>query len=397
MRLLTLLLLCLSLTGCGGFDSVKESFSGISNYFSGGEDNAEPPNPLTEYSPEVKIEVLWKESVGVGSEEKSLKLVPAIAAGKVLAADNKGLVQARNLTTGALYWEAETELPFSAGPGIGAGTIVLGTSKAQVVALNSETGSVLWTIKVSSEVLSIPAIADGVVIIHSTDGAVVALDEKTGAKLWSYETNVPALSVRGTGTPVIVEDHVIGGYDSGKLIALRLKDGKYVWETSVAIPKGRSEVERLIDVDADPISVSGVVYVASYHDGVSAVSELDGEVLWRNETVSSYNGLSNDWRYLYLSDEVSDVWQLEQRSGSSLWKQKDLHQRQLSAPAAYDNYVVVGDFEGYVHWLSTTDGRLLGREQIADSPIDAKPVVADNIIYVYAKDGTLAALKAGVQ
>jgi outer membrane protein assembly factor BamB len=186
---------------------------------------------------------------------------------------------------------------------------------------------------------------------------------------------------------------VIEGYDNGKLMALRLSDGKYVWETSVAIPKGRSEVERLVDLDVDPIEVGGVIYIASYRGGAAAVSELDGDVLWRNEAISSYTGLSNDFRYLYLSDSRDDVWQLDQRTGASLWKQKELHQRKLTAPAVYENYVVVGDFEGYVHWLSTSDGRQLGRIKVADSAIDAKPVVVDDTVYVYANDGTLTALK----
>lgn len=394
MRLLSLLLLCLCLAGCAAFDTVGESLSGITDYFSGGEDNADPPNVLTEYTPELTIEKLWNESVGVGSNEQSLKLVPAIANGKIIAADNEGLVQARELTSGDLLWEAETEAHYSGGPGLGVGTIILGTSDAEVVALNSENGAILWRTHVSSEVLSVPVVAKGVVVVRTTDGAVIALNEKTGAKLWSYEVSVPALSIRGTGTPVVVDDNVIVGYDNGKLMALRLSDGKYAWEASVAIPKGRSEVERLVDLDVDLVETGGVVYVASYHGGISAVSQLDGEVLWRNENISSYTGLSHDWRYLYLSDSESDIWQLDQRSGSSLWKQKDLHQRRTSAPAVYENYVVVGDFEGYVHWLSTSDGRQLGRVQVADSPIDAKPVVIDNTVYIYAKDGTLAALSA---
>ena len=111
--------------------------------------------------------------------------------------------------------------------------------------------------------LSVPVVANGIVIVRTTDGAVIALNEKTGGKLWSYEHNAPALSVRGSA-PIIVEDNVIEGYDNGKLMALRLADGKYVWETSIAIPKGRSEVERLVDLDVDPIDVGGVIYIASY-------------------------------------------------------------------------------------------------------------------------------------
>jgi outer membrane protein assembly factor BamB len=381
------------LTGCAAIDTFNESISGISDYFHGGEDNADPPGVLVEYTPEIKLEVIWKESVGVGADEQSLKLIPAIGSGKILAADREGVVQARSLTTGNLIWETETDVHFSGGPGLGVNTVILGSSDAEVVALDIETGVVLWKIAVSSEVLSVPVVANGIVIVRTTDGSVFALDEKSGGKRWNYERTVPALSIRGTGSPLIIENNVIGGYDNGKLMALRLADGKYVWETSIAIPKGRSEVERLVDLDIDPIVINGVIYVASYQGGIAAVSEVDGDVLWRNETISSHSGLSNDARYLYLSDSQSHVMQLDQHSGSPLWKQKDLHQRRLTAPAAYENYVVVGDFEGYVHWLSTADGRQLGRVQVTDEPIDAKPIVVDNTVYVYAKDGTLAAIK----
>ncbi|MDD2661288.1 MAG: outer membrane protein assembly factor BamB [Methylococcales bacterium] len=393
MRLITLLFCCLVLSGCAAFDTVNESISGISNYFRGGEDNSEPPAVLVEYTPEIKIEERWKETVGEGAGEQSLKLVPAIGFGKILAADRDGLVQARDLDTGRLIWEAETEVPFSAGPGLGAGTVILGSSDADVVALNSENGEVLWKSQVSSEVLSVPVIANGIVVIRTGDGVVIALNEKNGVKLWNYELNAPALTVHGVGAPIIVEDNVIEGFDNGKLMALRLADGKYVWETSIVIPKGRSEVERLVDIDVDPIDVGGVIFIAGYHGGTAAVSELDGDLLWRNEAVSSYTGLSHDFRHLYLTDTSDDVLQLDQRSGASLWKQKELHQRKLTAPAVYENYVVVGDLEGYVHWLSTSDGRQLGRIKVADSAIDARPVVAGDTVYVYAKDGTLAALK----
>ena len=393
MRLIILLCLCLALAGCAAFESLGEGVSGISDYFLGGEDNADPPALLVEYTPEIKIEEIWQESVGVGSDEQSLKLVPVIGSGKIIAADRDGLVQARNLSTGDKIWEVETDVHFSAGPGLGVGTVILGSSDAEVVALNSENGAVLWKSLVSSEVLSVPVIGNGIVVVRTTDGAVIALNEKTGGKLWSYEYNTSALSVRGIGAPIIVVDNVVQGYDNGKLTALRLTDGKYVWETTIAIPKGRSEVERLVDIDVDPITVDGVIYIASYRGGAAAISELEGDVLWRNEAISSYTGLSNDFRHLYLSDSSDDVLQLELRSGASLWKQKDLHHRKLTAPAVYGNYVVVGDFEGYVHWLSTSDGRQLGRIKVADSPIDAKPVVVDDTVYIYAKDGTLAALK----
>ncbi|WP_411726001.1 outer membrane protein assembly factor BamB [Methyloglobulus sp.] len=394
------LLVALMLSGCATFDTVSESISGIKDYFTGGADNADPPSALVEYTPEIQAELLWKESVGVGTDGQTLKLVPAIGNGRIYAADRDGLAQARDLSTGNLAWEVEIEdengeeVHFSGGPGLGVGAVILGTNDGEVIALNIENGALLWKTSVSSEVMSVPVVADGIVIIRTTDGSVIALNEKTGQKSWSYEHNVPALTVRGTGAPLNIEDTLIEGYDNGKLMALRLEDGKYVWESSVTIPKGRSEVERLVDIDVDPIESRGVIYTASYNGGSAAVSILDGDVLWRNEAVSSHTGLSQDEQYLYISNSEGHVLQLDKRTGSSLWEQKDLHGRKLTAPAVYQGYVVVGDIEGYVHWLSSTDGRQMGRVQVAGEAIDAKPVVVGDTVYVYAKDGTLAALNA---
>jgi outer membrane protein assembly factor BamB len=393
MRFFWVFLIAVSLSGCASMEGAGEALEGIKDYFVGGEDNTEPPTPLVEYNPESNVEIVWKESVGVGADEKSLKLVPAIGGGKVIAADIEGLVEAHRLTDGDLVWEAETEYHFSGGPSVGDGTVILGTSDAEVVALRLENGEKLWTASVPGEVLSIPSIAQGIVIVRCTDGSINALNEKTGAKVWSYERSVPTLSVRGTGAPIVVEDNVIFGEDNGKLIALALADGKFSWEASIVMAKGRSEIERLVDLDVDPVAEGGVIYIASYQGGVGAVSEFDGYLLWRNEQLSSNAGLSIVNHHLYLTDSNSNVLQLDDRSGASLWKQKELQYRKLTAPAAFDQYVVVGDLEGYVHWLSNSDGRQLGRVQITDGPIDAKPVVADNTVFVYAKDGTLAALK----
>lgn len=394
MRLIILVLLSLALSACSSMDTIKETWSSVANYIRGGEDNSEPPSLLVEYHPELKINILWSKSDGVGAKEQSVKLVPAIGQGKIIVADRKGLAQARDLKTGKLIWEAETEHHFSAGPGLGVNTVILGTSDADLVALDIQNGKQLWKSSVTSEVLSVPVVAKGIVVVRTTDGAVSAFDEKTGNKLWGYEHSVPALSIRGVGTPLVYEDSVIVGYDNGKLMALRLANGKDKWETSLAVPQGRTEIERLVDLDVDPIEIGGTIYIGSYNGGVSAISYVDGEVQWRNEKLSSNTGLGFDSKYLYLSDSKSRVWQLEQRGGESLWQQKELSFRQLTAPVVYQDYVVVGDYAGYVHWLSTRDGRQLGRIQVSDKAIDAKAVVADGIVYVYASDGILAAITA---
>lgn len=382
------------LSGCALLETSGKLVRGATNYFLGGEDNTEPPAKLVKYEAEIEIDVLWKEKVGVGTDNQLLNLVLAISYGKVFAADNHGLVHARDIKTGDLIWEIETDYRFSAGPGIGNKTVILATSNAEVISLNIDTGEKKWVTLVSSEVLATPVVSNNIVIIRTTDGRIIALSEDDGTQLWTFERSVPVLSIRGTATPIIVEGNVIAGYANGKLLALRLSDGKSGWETSIAIPSGRSEVERLVDLDVDPVETDGVIYISSYQGGTTAVLELDGDILWRNKDVSSYTGLSYDWRYLYVSDSNSHVWQLDQRNGASLWKQDELNFRALTAPVAYDDYVVAGDYEGYIHWLARSDGRQLGRIKIADSAIDAKPVIIDNTVYAYSKDGTLAALKA---
>ncbi len=397
MKAVIVFLCLVAISGCAALNAGKELVSGATRYFIGGEDNSEPPSVLVDYQPEIEIEELWKEKVGVGTEEQYLKLIASVSYGKIFAADRDGLIEARDTQSGELVWERDTGYTFSAGPGTGLDTVIMGTSHAEVVAFDMETGEQKWNAAVSSEVLAVPVVSKGIVIIRTIDGKTVALSERDGGQLWVFERNVPALSIRGTSTPVIVEGNAICGYANGKLLALRLTDGKVIWETSIAIPGGRSEVERLVDLDADPVETDGVVFVSGFQGGTSAVLEIDGDVLWRNIDVSSYSGMSYDWRYLYISDSHSDVWQLDQRNGASLWKQDQLRYRNLTAPVAYDEFVVVGDYAGYAHWLSNSDGRQMGRIQIVESQVEAKPVVVDNVVYFYTKDGTLAAYKVKVK
>lgn len=394
MRFLVVVLVSLGLAGCAQLDSVKEAVDGVKDYFYGGADNTEPPYELKEFKSELEVEQLWKEKTGQGYGEQYVNLVPAVGNGKVFTADREGLVEARNPANGDLVWEAETGLTISAGPGLGRDAVIVGSSNAEVLALNAESGAELWKVNVSSEILSVPQVFDGVVIVRCIDGRMVALQEATGSELWSFERGMPALSLRASGAPIAFDDKVISGHANGKLVSLRTHDGGIVWERTVAMPKGRSEVERMVDLSVDPIEREGVVYIASFQGGVAAVLGENGDPLWHNEQISSYSGLNSDGRYLYLTDSSSDIWQLDPNTGSSLWKQSELHQRRLTAPAVYQNYVVVGDFEGYVHWLSIDDGHLLAREHVTDSPIEARPVVVDDIVYVYAKNGTAAALRA---
>ncbi|MCQ8104768.1 outer membrane protein assembly factor BamB [Methylomonas sp. SURF-2] len=384
----------LLLSGCAGLDAGREMLSGLSDSIFGEDDSADPPAALQEYQAEVQIDVLWKESVGDGADKQYLKLIPSVQSDRIYAADRKGSLQARNLANGDLVWGTNTDFAFSAGPGLGRRVVVMGCTSGEVIAFDIGTGEQLWLTNVPSEVQAVPVIAKDVVIVRTTDGKVIGLREADGAQLWVSESSVPALSIRGAGAPIVIDNAAIVGSANGKMQALQLNDGKSLWEATIAMPTGRSEVERLVDLDVDPLHNRGAIFVSSFNGGTSSVSEVDGDIIWRNPEISSYTGISADYRYLYISDTKSEVSQLDQRNGASLWKQKDLHNRQLTAAVVYDNYVVVGDFEGWVHWLSVSDGRQLGRIQVANSPIEAKPVIVDGTVYIYAKNGTLAALRA---
>jgi outer membrane protein assembly factor BamB len=270
--------------------------------------------------------------------------------------------------------------------------LLFGTSNAELIALSLADGSLQWKAVLTSEVLSLPRVRKNMVIVRTSDGRLAGLDLASGGVRWTHERSIPPLSVRGLGSPALTDDLVLDGFGGGKLIALGLLDGKPVWDTTVATPHGRSEVERLVELNADPLIRNDTVYVSGFQAGVSALNLQDGEMLWTQASVYSSHGLSAGRRSLFISDTNSDVWQLDISNGADMWKQSDLHQRRLTIPVPVKNRLVVGDFEGYLHVLSTDDGRLMGRLEVDDTPILAAPVIYNDVIYVYTTGGVLSAL-----
>jgi outer membrane protein assembly factor BamB len=392
MRIFLPILLALLLGGCAGLDAVKEAYSGLIEYI-GGKDNAEPPRELAEsFESLVGVRTLWTASLGDGYDKQYVNLVAAADETSVYAAERQGDLHAFNRLTGGSGWTQETGLAFSAGPALGDDKLILGTSNAEVVAYRRSDGTLLWKTEVTSEILAPPRVADGVVVVRGTDGHLTGLDEKTGATLWNYERSVPALMIRSRGASIVTDEYVIDGFASGKVIALSLSKGKLEWETTVALPHGRSEVDRLVDMDAAPVIKNGTLYISGYQGGIAAMSVREGEVQWREEKISTYTGLVANRRSLFLADISSDLWCLDMRNGGDLWKQDELHQRRLTVPALIKDYLVVGDFEGYLHVLSQEDGSLLARVQVDDSAIDEAPAIYDDVIYVYSSGGVLTAL-----
>ncbi len=362
--------------------------------FIAGEDNAEPPAKLEKISNDVTLNKLWSTRTGVGYDEQFIKLVPAVEGPYVLVADRKGRVTALSADSGKELWQTKTKKLISAGPGAGEELVLVGTSDAEVLALSLLDGSVVWEARVTSEVLSVPQIDLGVVVVQTVDGNVAGLSAVDGSQLWIYDRTVPTLTLRGTSTPAVEHGIVLAGFASGKLAAISTEKGFVAWETSVAIPKGRSELERMVDVDADPIIVGTAVYVASYQGRVAVIDIQNGNLGWTRD-MSSFAGLGVDFAQVYVTDQESYVWALTRESGDSVWKQDKLINRAVTAPEPHSNYVAVGDFEGYLHLLSRYDGHIAARVRVDKNGISARPVSVDEVLYVYGNGGTMAAYALG--
>ena len=356
----------------------------------GDEDNSEPPAVLEKLAEEVVLNKLWSDRVGVGYDEQFIKLVPVVNYKQVFVADRKGQVASFDAETGNLNWEVQTDAAISAGPGVGEGLVLVGTSDAEVLALDAANGDLLWKARVSSEVLSVPRIDIGRVIVQAADGNITALDKSDGQQLWVYDRSVPVLTLRGTSSPAVEHGLVVAGFSNGKLAAISADKGFAVWESNIAIPSGRSELERMIDIDGDPIIVGNAVYVVTYQGSIAVINLKNGEAGWKRD-MSSHAGLGVDFSQLYVTDDMSHVWALARNNGSSVWKQDQLQHRGLTAPVPFDQYVAVGDFEGYLHLLSRQDGRIVGSVKVDSKGISARPLVMNNILYVYGNSGTLAA------
>lgn len=391
--LIVLILLAVGLSGCAQFGAVKELAGSVSELISG-TDNAEPPKELQPLDPTVNLTVVWSASIGQGFAGRVLNLVPAVTPATVYVADHLGLVAAHQRADGERLWSAETGLELSAGPVVVGDKLLLGTRNAELVALNLADGALLWKTALSSEVMALPRAGRGVAVVRTSDGRIVGLDLQHGGIKWTHQRPLPALSVRSLGSPRIQGDLVIDGFGAGKLVALGLEDGRVAWESTLVVPRGRSEVERMVELDAEPSISNDVVYATGFQGGLSAVELASGSVLWHQKTGYSSHGTLVGRKTLFLTDANSDLWAFDLKDGADHWKQDILHQRRLTVPAQLRDYLVVGDFEGYLHLLRADDGSLVGRIEVdSGEPFIATPEVHEDTVYVYSAGGRLAALR----
>src|SRR5580658_8166636 len=357
--------------------------------------DVEPPAVLVKFPATLPVKKLWSEGVGGGKKQLVLRLGlgPAADNGLVFAASHKGEVLAASLDTGRHVWVKKLKIPISAGPAAALGLVVVGSSKGDIVALDGATGRQLWRSKVNSELLSDPAISEKAVVLRSVDGRLHGFDAHNGKELWSVEQQVPRLSLRGTATPIIVKELAISGFDNGKVMAVSLSTGDTVWDTALASPHGRTELDRLVDIDSAVRVVGDNVFAAGFQ-GRTAMLALDSGQIWWAHDMSSYRGLAVDEENLFVTQSDGVVLALRQRDGSEIWHNDKLKRRGLSAPAVTSTAIAVADYQGYLHWLDKTTGELVARERVAKFRVSSPPVAVQDTVVVLTDSGKLAAFRA---
>lgn len=357
-------------------------------------DNVEPPAKLTDIlKPALKIQELWTRSISGNNAVMRLDLAPASDGTSVYAATNAGSIYALSLADGSILWRTKTRLPLSAGPAVGAGMVVTASSNGVVLALDPTTGKILWQSALDGEILAVPAIAPGSVVVRTTDGRIVALASDSGKQLWKTSYDVPRLILRGAGDPVIADRTVYEGLNNGQLVALNLDDGKQLWAATVGSPKGSNELARLADVNGVLAVTSNEVYAAAYHGPVAAVSRASGQILWSRD-ISSYTGAAADDNDVYVTDLNSAIWALDRSNGAPIWTQPVLRARAATVPVPFGDAVVVGDLQGYIHFISKKDGSLMARDRLGSDPITAPPLVVGDVLLIQSNDGKIGAYKA---
>ena len=383
----SLVLLCAF--ALGGCTTVK-------GWFGGKKDDGKPNEPveLTKITPTLKVAKLWSANAGKGEGRLGVHQGPIVADGRVYAAAIEGGVRAFDLQTGKEIWEYKPEkksgLRLSGGPGVGDGLVVIGDLDGHVIALDAASGTEKWKAQVTNEVIAAPTIGMGTVFVRSNDGRVTAFDAASGERRWFWVHDVPALTVRGNDSPVLGPGYVFVGNDDGTVSALSASDGRTVWDQAIGQSEGRTELDRMSDVDGAPVLEGTTLYATSFKNQTMAIDAPSGRPMWASDHGGAGRiGVGSD--RLVITDPTGIVFGLDKTGGSALWQQPGLARRSLTGAAVQGEYAVVGDYDGYVHWLKLDNGEFAARSRVGGKALRAAPVVADGIVLVQNVDGELTA------
>jgi len=353
----------------------------------GGVDNSEPPATLVEFAASAELSVSKEIEYNV-TPSRFARVHPLLLDDVIVFAESSGEVTAFSKRSFEILWQKQFKDLQPSAIGGNNDVYLLGTRGGELLALNAKSGEKIWEVRISSEILAKPVIDSGFVVVKTVDGQITGLDAATGNEKWIYKKDVPALSVRGNSTPIIVDDKIITGLDNGKLVILDLLTGNLFWEKTITIPRGRSETERLVDLDADLIIKGSIVYIAGFQGRVVALDLQSGEFLWvRKMSVVRNMTLAQD--RIYITDSRSHIWALDTTTGATIWKQEIFTARKLTSASVMGDYLLYGDYQGYIHMLAKSDGHQVARFQVDESGIDISPVVIDDAIYVQSKNSKI--------
>lgn len=374
LRLLPALLIALaSLVGCSWFGDKKAQ-----------------PNELTEITERVDVQRRWEADVGSGLSDVYRVMAPAIDRDSVFANDYKGRVYAFDRETGKRRWRQNLEMEVAAGVGLSSDLVFVASLDGDIVALAKDSGEEQWRTNVTSEVLAPPQSNGSIVVVQTNDGKLLGLDVQSGEKRWSYSSQLPILTLRGTATPLVFGNNVITGFSNGKLLALSAADGRPYWERRIARPQGKSDIERVVDIDGTPVVGGQLVYATSYNGSLSAITPR-GEIVW-SQQVSSYGSPAVIGDKVIVATAEGWLKAFNAQTGLLLWENKLLSGRKLSAPQNLAGFAVSADFEGYVHIFDTDSGAILNRFQIDDEGVRSPMVTDGSYLYILGNDGVLAAI-----
>lgn len=351
-----------------------------------------PPAELEDFEPQVFMKRLWKAPVGSGDNELGLSLVPVLRDGKIYTVDSFGLLQVTDARSGKKIRKQQLTERVLGGLGVDQLCLYYTSFQGDLVCLEPETGNQRWRRKLASEIVAAPSSNNRVVVVHTTDGKVFAHDASEGNLLWRYDNIGPVLTLRGNPSPVLADGQVITAFADGELIAFEERSGQVLWKTALAVSEGRTELERLVDADGQPVLSDNLVYAVAYQGNVVAVDRRSGTEVWSKEA-SSFNGLAVDEEHLYVSLADGTLLALNRENSNEVWRSERFLNRRLGTPYAFGNVLLVDDFEGYVHVLLKSNGKQAFRLRPDSDGIMGRPILAGNDLFYYVRDGYLVAYK----
>lgn len=363
----------------------------------GGDDEENlKPAELVDFDASYKLQTQWRANVGAKARQYWATLHPAASTETIFTADHDGRVTATDAATGRARWSENFDISISGGVGYGDELVLFGTIEGQVYALDANDGSLLWRSTLSSEVVASPATNGKIVVVQSIDNRLFALDATSGEILWQHDSDAPILSLRGTSSAVALSNMVIAAADSGKLMAFNPDNGALLWETRLALPKGRTELERMIDIDGKPLLVDDIIYSVSYQGRLGALTRGTGRNLWFQDS-SSHHSPAYGNGTVFVTEDSDWVRAFQAGSGRVVWTNEQLARRELTGPAvisdAAANFVAVADTQGYLHLLNADDGSFVARTKVKGGAVSAPLLVVGDQLIVQTDGGSLVAYR----